>query len=67
MSPEQHSDRGGVECLIPSVCLERLSGRESLCLSVGLSLRASAGTSEHICMCRCLCVCQLCLGVHEDD
>lgn len=58
---------GGVECLIPSVCLERLSGREGLCPSVGLSLRASAGASEHICMCRCLCVCQLCVGVHEDD
>lgn len=67
VSPEHHSDSGGVVCLIPSVCLDRMSGREGLCLSVDLPLRASAGASEHVCMCRCLCVRQLCLGMHEDD
>lgn len=61
------SGSGDVVCLILSVCLERMSEREGLCLPVSLSPRASARASERVCMRGYLCVHQLCLGVHEDD
>lgn len=58
---------GDVVCLILSICLERMLGREGLHLPVSLSPWASASASERVCMCGYLCVRHLCLGVHEDD
>lgn len=56
------SDCGDVVCLILSVCLERMLGREGLCLPVSLLLRGSASASECVCMYGYLCVCQLCMS-----